>query len=512
MSRQSTTRSPGTLRRWMAAMAAMLLSFVLIPSSAQAAGATTIWGTSTPARVYIPNDLQQVELGTKFTAETAGLATGIRFYKAAGMTGSHTGTLWSASGQKLATAVFTNETRSGWQSATFASPVRLAAGASYVVSYHVPTGGRYAMTRSFYGSSPIDELSLPRREAGVYSYGSTSFPTTTWSSSQYWVDVTFQPGAAAPAPSPTPTPTASPTRTPTTSPTPTPTVSPTRTPTESATPTTSPTPTNSPSLGSFPTRANTGVPAGWTPKTVRTGDYVITQAGAVVEDLRLTNGVLYVRAANVTLRRVELASARIINEYAGRCYSGLRIEDTSILRGSTDLGMPVVESGGYTAVRVKIDGPSEGFRVAGNDVGCGPVTIQDSFVQVDPPDNCVAGRVDWHGDGLQGYMGVEVTVRNSTIILSEVTGCPGTAAFFYPDQGNTRVNIDGLLLAGGGYVFRLGTPGTVSGLKVIDDSWIWGAVDVQDCRQVSWGSGNELVTLNANGTLRSVGSLPCVTR
>ncbi len=109
-------------------------------------------------------------------------------------------------------------------------------------------------------------------------------------------------------------------------------------------------------------------------------------------------------------------------------------------------------------------------------------------------------------------MGVEVTVRDSTIILNGVTGCPGTAAFFYPDQGNTRVNIDGLLLAGGGYVFRLGTPGTVSGLKVIDDSWIWGAVDVQDCRQVSWGSGIELVTLNANGTLRSVGSLPCVTR
>ena len=48
---------------------------------------------------------------------------GIRFYKAAANTGTHIGNLWTASGQLLASATFTNETASGWQQVNFASPV-----------------------------------------------------------------------------------------------------------------------------------------------------------------------------------------------------------------------------------------------------------------------------------------------------------------------------------------------------------------------------------------------------
>ncbi len=39
--------------------------------------------------------------------------TGVRFYKSAANTGTHIGSLWSASGQLLAQATFTNETASG---------------------------------------------------------------------------------------------------------------------------------------------------------------------------------------------------------------------------------------------------------------------------------------------------------------------------------------------------------------------------------------------------------------
>jgi hypothetical protein len=229
----------------------------------------------------------------------------------------------------------------------------------------------------------------------------------------------------------------------------------------------------------------------------------------VIQDLRITGGILYIRGHNVTLRHVELVSARIVNEYAGVCYSGLKIEDSTILRGKVDLEMPVVESGGYTATRVKIDGVSEGFRVGGTDVGCGPVTIQDSWVRVVAPEGCTDNS-SWHGDGVQGYLGVALTIRHSAITLAERPDCTGTAAFFYPDQGNTRVTIDGMLLSGGGYVFRLGTPGTVKNLKIVDGSWGFAPLDVSSCSQVTWGSGNEVVRVAANGALTSVKSLSCV--
>lgn len=480
-------------------VAVALLTLVQVrPSSAEAAS-VTIWGDGAPSGFRIAHDDRSVELGTVFTAVVPGEVTGLRFYKTSGASGSHTGTLWDSKGRQLATLGFGRESRAGWQTATFDKPVQLVAGSTYVASYRVPAGGRYGSSVDYYGRSKSSELRVASRGAGVFTYeGRGTYPTSKWNASQYFVDVVFAPRTPKPTPTASSSPSAS-------SSSAAPTVSPSATADSSPKPT--PTTSSAPIAG-FPTRSTTGVPSGWTPTRQVTGDYVVTQAGQVVEDLRVTNGTLYVRAANVTLRRVEIVSGRIINEYAGRCYNGLNIVDSSILRGSRDHGMPVVESGGYTATRVKIDGPSEGFRIAGGDVGCDPVTIQDSWVKIDTPDGC--NSVDyWHGDGVQGYMGVEVTVRNTYINLAETRSCPGTAAFFYPNQFNKRANIENVLLEGGGYVFRLGTPGSVSGLKVVDDSWLYGPVDVADCRSVEWGTGNEIVSVGADGSLRSVARLQC---
>ena len=65
-------------------------------------------------------DSTSVELGMKFTADSSGTVTGVRFYKSAANTGTHTGSLWSATGTRLAQVTFTNESASGWQTATFA--------------------------------------------------------------------------------------------------------------------------------------------------------------------------------------------------------------------------------------------------------------------------------------------------------------------------------------------------------------------------------------------------------
>ncbi|WP_447942450.1 DUF4082 domain-containing protein [Microbacterium aurum] len=509
------------------AFVAALLSVTIVPTAVSAsqstrettrgnASATTIWGDSTPRDVYHEKERRSVELGTRFTATSTVTATAIRVYKTSPAPATFTGTLWSSSGKALATAAFKTSRGTGWQTATLSTPITLRAGSEYVVSYRAPAGAGFAVTRYFSGASVNPSLTVTKRNAGVFTYaGAATFPRHTWHSSQYWVDVVASApdNAGRPAPStevtPTATPTATPTPTATTTPTPTPTATTTPTPTPTATSAPTPTTTPNTSAAGFPTAATTGVPAGWQPKRVITGDYTITGDGTVLEDVRITGGVLYVRGSNVTIRRVELVSARIVNEYAGVCYGGLNIEDTTILQGNQDVWQPVIQSGGYTATRVKLDGVSEGFRIAGKDVGCGPVVIQDSWANISPAQGCDRPGVDWHGDGLQGYWGVEVTLRNSVIMMGRTQYCQATAAFFYPNQNNTRATVENVLLSGGGYVFRLETPGSVEGLKVVDDAWEYGPVDVGNCSQVTWGSGNELVKINADGSLTSVASLRC---
>ena len=50
--------------------------------------------------------LLQKERDRRAGLNTAGYITGMRFYKSLANTGTHTGTLWTSAGQKLATATF----------------------------------------------------------------------------------------------------------------------------------------------------------------------------------------------------------------------------------------------------------------------------------------------------------------------------------------------------------------------------------------------------------------------
>src|SRR3546814_20679943 len=52
--------------------------------------------------------------------------------------------LWNADGTLLASATFTNETASGWQTANLNTPVAITAGTTYIASSH--TGGDYSAT------------------------------------------------------------------------------------------------------------------------------------------------------------------------------------------------------------------------------------------------------------------------------------------------------------------------------------------------------------------------------
>ena len=156
----------------------------------------TVFGQAVPAVAADP-DSSAVELGMRFRASRDGLVTGVRFFKGATNTGAHTGSLWSNAGVRLASVAFSGESASGWQSMSFASPVAVTAGTTYVVSYYAPVG-RYAKNKGFFASAGVTSGPLTALRNGVdgangvYRYGAGGgFPTSTWQSTNYWVDVTF---------------------------------------------------------------------------------------------------------------------------------------------------------------------------------------------------------------------------------------------------------------------------------------------------------------------------------
>ena len=154
-----------------------------------------LWSDEAVPTVASSSDNGAVELGVRFQTEVAGTITGIRFYKGAGNDGTHVGSLWRPDGTLLARATFTAESAGGWQQAFFTEPVAIAAGTEYIASYHAPRG-RYSVDLSYFGGAghAYAPLSAPAGVNGVYAYGAEpSFPTETWASSNYWVDVSFDP-------------------------------------------------------------------------------------------------------------------------------------------------------------------------------------------------------------------------------------------------------------------------------------------------------------------------------
>ncbi len=156
----------------------------------------SIWDASATPEVLSDPDEQAIEVGVKFQANTNGFITGIRFYKSSINTGLHIGTLWTSSGEELATATFTNETASGWQQVNFENPVAIAANTTLVASYHTDVG-RYSVTANAFATVGVDNpplRALPNGEDGgngIFKYGPRAFPTETFQSTNYWVDVVF---------------------------------------------------------------------------------------------------------------------------------------------------------------------------------------------------------------------------------------------------------------------------------------------------------------------------------
>jgi len=138
-----------------------------------------------------------VELGLKFRSDRDGLITGVRFYKGGPENGGpHVGNLWTSTGTPLGSVTFTNETESGWQQASFPTPIPIEANTTYVVSYFAPQGN-YAITSNYFPSPFQDNPPLHALGEGNGVFfrsptGGGGFPTEPSPDSlNYWVDVAF---------------------------------------------------------------------------------------------------------------------------------------------------------------------------------------------------------------------------------------------------------------------------------------------------------------------------------
>ena len=153
-----------------------------------------------------------VEVGVKFRSDVAGYISGIRFYKHAQNTGTHTGSLWTTGGTRLGQVTFTSETASGWQEARFATPIAIAANTTYIASYFAPTG-HFAFSANYFTSAGVDNAPIHALRSGVdgpngvFVFGSTSsFPNLSYQNGNYWVDVILAPPCSSPGVASNPSP------------------------------------------------------------------------------------------------------------------------------------------------------------------------------------------------------------------------------------------------------------------------------------------------------------------
>jgi hypothetical protein len=440
-----------------------------MPSATAAAATHSLWADSDAPAVADSGDAQAVELGTRFRADRAGTVDGVRFYKAAANTGTHTGSLWTAGGTLLATVTFGAETASGWQSAQFPQPVAIAANTSYVVSYHTAVGHYSGDNGGFDQPRVSGPLQAPASTGaepnGLYRYGASGFPTSSFRATNYWVDVVFSPTVVA-------------------------------TPSPSTSTSTPPTGTSC-DLPGYPTAACTGVPAGWTPTTTINGDLVVTTPGTVIQDYLVT-GTIDVRAADVTIRRTRVYG-RIDNFLTNTVYGHLLIEDSEVVNPpgqtyatTTEYSIGVAN---YTCRRCKIVGKVEGWRMgAASFAGAGPIVIEHSYALLLVSQE-MCDTIDPHGDGIQAYGSPFATIHHNTIDQRS-DPCP-TGPIFIPDDGNAGATVTDNVVAGGGWSVRLAADSfpAVTGNKVVDRTWGYGPLDV-DCSKIGTWSGNATVTFD----------------
>ncbi len=162
----------------------------------------SIWDNkASPLKQGLNDNAGSIDYGVKFRSDNDGSITALRFYKSAGDSGTHVGQLWGSDHTTpLASAMFTNETPSGWQQVTLNPPISITANTTYIASIY-SSSGIYSATNSYFATAGVDNPPLHALQSGVdgpnavYQEGnSEAFPDQSFEDSNYWADVVFSNG------------------------------------------------------------------------------------------------------------------------------------------------------------------------------------------------------------------------------------------------------------------------------------------------------------------------------
>jgi hypothetical protein len=472
-------------KRWYLLIPALTAALVIgllaaftsvLGASATQANLVSIYPDRTVPVTQAEDDALAAELGVRFSVSTPGAIVGLRYYKSTRNTGPHTGTLWTGNGTRLATATFTDESRSGWQTVRFQHPVGLIAGTSYVASYHTTTGYYAQQQWAFRDGQQMGNRTI-HATSGVYDYGSGGFPNNAWHSAAYYMDVLFQPGSSGATPVPpsqstSPTHSSAPpttTRSHTTTPPSKPTMS-----TSSAPPATSTTPAP-PSGGGGKLPANTVPKPGQVGYIGATSDLkVIDSAAAAPKGTTWTDSGLRIDGGSVVLDHVwvkigidiynspNVTVTNSIVDGASPQWSGIFMHDAGCTLSVADstirwVGSPRSNGGGSwgngaingdcteSIVRTDISGTPDGVQTGGKSLVFSQNYVHDLAAIGQPPN-------DTHNDGLQIYGGSE-TIAYNRIDVGYDGFHQNSAVFLDGDMSGPQVV--GNYLAGGGYVLRI---------------------------------------------------------
>lgn len=368
---------------------------------------TSMWINGDAPQVVESSDGDSYELGVKFRPLVNGRLTGVKFYKAPNNTGTHIGNLWEGDGTHLASVTFTDETATGWQTATFSTPIDIVAGTTYVASYSVPNG-RFSTSSQYFASEGITSQYLTALASGVdgnngvFNETPGSFPSGSFQNTNYWIDVTFVPNLNAGGP-------------------------------------TVKSLDNSKVYPGFPGSNNTGVPVGKRLPTRDRGIFVY-QDNIVIENIEVGQGVT-VTASNTTIRESKInGPVNIdINAPGGSGWSAT-IEDTEVAAGEVTVG--AISSGNVTIVRSNIHGGQHNVHCSG---GC---TIEDSWLH----GQYVYGVIpnESHNNAFISNGGSNMTITGSTVSCDSPAngtggGCSGDVSLFGDFAPVTDVTLDGNL-------------------------------------------------------------------
>lgn len=159
------------------------------PDGGQLLSTSTLWNiftTQTPE--YAGNASPGWEVGTRFYTKEPGCVIGLRFWRAAGETGTNTLKLWTYSGVVLGSGSVSSGT--GWQYVYFSGFACLDTYQYYIVS--VNTNTRQAKTSNAFGGRQIVNGPLVA-DGGYYGQPVGTMPGTP-SSSNFFVDVELDTG------------------------------------------------------------------------------------------------------------------------------------------------------------------------------------------------------------------------------------------------------------------------------------------------------------------------------